>query len=158
MDDVFISWKDNIDPAGCNVGEKDYYQYTRDPARTPMQWDATKNAGFSPAAKTWLPVASDFRNNNVQLQNLAPFSHLKIFKTLTSLRKAKAFQDGSFNIKALDDDVLVYERSVAGGETYVIVLNFSKTEKTVDLTKTFPSLSKNLEVVVSSLQSGYQAG
>lgn len=158
MDDVFISWKDTQDPAGCNAGEEEYYYFTRDPARTPMQWDTTKNAGFSTATKTWLPLADDYQKQNVQIQKQEPFSHLKIFKTLTSLRKSKTFQDGTFNMKVVDNDVLVYERSLTGSETFVVVLNFSKTNKTINLTNSFPSLSKNLEVIVSSLTSEYLPG
>lgn len=40
-----ISWKDTKDPAACNVGEQRYAAASRDPERTPFQWDATKNAG-----------------------------------------------------------------------------------------------------------------
>ncbi|MDW8419950.1 MAG: alpha-amylase family glycosyl hydrolase [Chitinophagales bacterium] len=37
----------------------------RDDVRTPMQWDSTKNAGFSACEKTWLPVHKDYRHTNV---------------------------------------------------------------------------------------------
>lgn len=39
-----ITWEETQDPAGCNAGD-DWEQHTRDPNRTPMQWDDTKNAG-----------------------------------------------------------------------------------------------------------------
>ena len=37
----------------------------RDGCRTPMQWDATKSAGFSDAAP-WLPVSDNFQDENVE--------------------------------------------------------------------------------------------
>lgn len=40
--------------------------YNRDPARTPMQWNASPNAGFCPDdAKPWLPIADDHEVVNV---------------------------------------------------------------------------------------------
>lgn len=40
-----ISWEDTQDPLACNVGKDKYQNQSRDPNRTPFQWDATKNAG-----------------------------------------------------------------------------------------------------------------
>jgi alpha-glucosidase len=45
MQDTFISWEDTVDPAGCQAGPDRYEQFTRDPERTPMQWDDSKNGG-----------------------------------------------------------------------------------------------------------------
>jgi alpha-glucosidase len=35
MVDVWISWNDTVDPAGCNTNPNDYNTASRDPARTP---------------------------------------------------------------------------------------------------------------------------
>lgn len=40
-----ISWEDTQDPQGCNAGQAQFESVSRDPERTPFQWDATKNAG-----------------------------------------------------------------------------------------------------------------
>jgi len=40
-----ISWEDTQDPQACNAGKEQYANLSRDPERTPFQWDATKNAG-----------------------------------------------------------------------------------------------------------------
>ena len=48
------------DPQGINLGA----ERTRDVARTPMQWDASPNAGFS-TAEPWLPVTADYTTRNV---------------------------------------------------------------------------------------------
>lgn len=45
MTDVYISWEDSVDPQACNSDPDRYYGLSRDPARTPYQWDASPNAG-----------------------------------------------------------------------------------------------------------------
>lgn len=45
MTDVYISWEDSVDPQACNSNPDRYYDLSRDPARTPYQWDASANAG-----------------------------------------------------------------------------------------------------------------
>ncbi|KMQ82699.1 alpha-like protein, partial [Lasius niger] len=45
MEDTWISWEDTKDPQGCNAGKEGYEKASRDPARTPFQWDNTTSAG-----------------------------------------------------------------------------------------------------------------
>lgn len=46
MVDGHVSWEDTVDPAGCNTNDPvNYWKSSRDPARTPFQWNAEKNAG-----------------------------------------------------------------------------------------------------------------
>lgn len=44
-DKLDISWKETQDPQACNAGEEHYKEHSRDPNRTPFQWDNTTNAG-----------------------------------------------------------------------------------------------------------------
>lgn len=81
-----ISYEDTVDPAGCNCGPDRYQECSRDPERTPMQWSSDKNAGFSNAEKTWLPVNPNYMEVNVANQKAAEESHLKVYKALSSLR------------------------------------------------------------------------
>ena len=50
-----ISYEQTVDPRGVNCGEEHYNDYgcSRDPERTPFQWDDTENAGFSTGGSTW---------------------------------------------------------------------------------------------------------
>lgn len=41
-----ISWEDTQDPQACNAGKEKYQSRSRDPVRTPFQWDASNNAGI----------------------------------------------------------------------------------------------------------------
>lgn len=45
MLDAFISWNDTVDPSGCNAGQEHYMESSRDPERTPMQWNDGHMAG-----------------------------------------------------------------------------------------------------------------
>jgi alpha-glucosidase len=45
MEDASISFEDTVDPAGRNVGPERYALFSRDPERTPFQWDGTLNSG-----------------------------------------------------------------------------------------------------------------
>lgn len=47
MTDVYISWEDTVDPQACGASPLTYEPYSRDPARTPFQWDDSPNAGMN---------------------------------------------------------------------------------------------------------------
>lgn len=98
MTDVHISWEDTQDPQACNTNSSVYENVSRDPARTPMQWDASLNAGFSTAEKTWLPVAANYTTNNVAVQDGQVRSHLKVFKSLLTLKKHPTMHYGQLSM------------------------------------------------------------
>lgn len=117
----------------------------RDPSRTPMQWSAQRNAGFSEAMRTWLPVASDSETHTVAGQQKDDHSFLHLYKTLTALRNQRdALRHG--NIKVIDThnaDVLAYTRAV-GDECCLMLINFS------DESVTFSSPCQLSQLLVSS--------
>ena len=96
MVDGEISFEDTVDPWGCNCGPINYVDCSRDPARTPMQWDLTDNAGFSgPNVTTWLPVNENYRQVNLESQEYQFHGHWFNFKTLLGLSfipKKKVFK------------------------------------------------------------------
>jgi alpha-glucosidase len=118
------------DPQG-----KDYPALSRDPARTPMQWDASANAGFCSSHVTpWLPVSEDYRTNNVAVSRKNIRSFLMFTRTLLELRRLlPALKLGSY--KPIDQDnpaCFVYERGYQK-ERYLVVLNLSDEKQTLHL-------------------------
>lgn len=151
----------SVDPQACRTDKNRYDGASRDPARTPMQWNSKKNAGFTTGAKTWLPVAKNYTECNVELQESQEKSHLKIFRQLIALRSTPTFKDGTLELKAVDG-VLTYKRSVEGNadaDIYVVVLNLAGSDKTVNLSANLNGLPAEMKVVVASLHStGVKAG
>lgn len=148
MTDVAISWQDTVDPQACNAGEENYDEYSRDPARTPFQWDDSKNAGFSTADKTWLPVADNYTEVNVKVQAATTNSHLDLFKKLVAIRKNPALKYGEYKSALIGDNVYAYIRKL-DGEVYVIVLNFGTEEVNVNLENHFTSIKDKIVVKVA---------
>ena len=102
----------------------------RDEVRTPMQWDETKNAGFSTADTTWLPVHENYRTINVDSQDKNQTSLLNTIRALLEIRnREKALQVGSLELmEGLPENVLGYTRSL-NNEKVSILLNFGDKEK-----------------------------
>jgi glycosidase len=83
MVDVPVSTEDARDPL-----ERREPGRGRDPERSPMQWDASPNAGFSdPGATPWLPLAPDAAEVNVAGQAEDPHSLLTLTRDLLRLRR-----------------------------------------------------------------------
>ncbi len=94
----------------------------RDGCRTPMQWDATANAGFS-ASTPWLPLASDFAHENVVNLDADAQSILSLYKALIQLRKeTPALSSGDYVPIAAAGDPLLYRRR-REGRSVVVALN-----------------------------------
>lgn len=99
----------------------------RDPERSPMQWNAQANAGFSQAAQTWLPLADYYEFYNVVSELQIGRSTLQIFKGLQELKKTSAFKNtkgtGGFSYKALSEQIFQIIRAMPGKEEYMILVN-----------------------------------
>ncbi len=60
MENPFISWEDTVDPWGCNFGPDHYQEASRDPVRTPMQWNDESNAGTLTAAALLVKICNGY--------------------------------------------------------------------------------------------------
>jgi alpha-glucosidase len=126
----------------------------RDPERTPMQWDASPNAGFSgPEAKPWLPLADNYADVNVALQESLPNSLLSFVRRLTDFRQVEpALYAGEYqSLESGSQDVLAYIRA-SGADRFVVALNFSSHAQLVH----FEKLACLAQIVIETglVQSG----
>jgi alpha-glucosidase len=98
----------------------------RDPERTPMQWSAEPNAGFSTARKTWLPVADDYKTHNVETETKDPQSFYALYRRLLTLRnRCDSLRYGLVQVLELGHpDIVGYVRSYED-EHHVVLVNFS---------------------------------
>jgi alpha-glucosidase len=91
----------------------------RDGCRTPMQWDAARNAGFS-AVQPWLPVADDFQHENVVNLDADTASILNLYKALIALRRRlPQLTSGDYEPVAAQGDLLLYRRQGESGAVTV---------------------------------------
>jgi alpha-glucosidase len=143
MADGDISPKFCLDPAGFRQPGQG-----RDPYRTPMQWSSESWAGFSPpqARNTWLPVAEDYRDVNVENQLKDQTSLLTFYQGLMTVRKSHpVLQSGRYqSIQSCPDGCYLYLREDAR-EKILAAINFSSQNLELE-----PSLIKGGKLLLST--------
>ena len=108
---------------------KKLWRCSRDSARTPVQWSAEENAGFS-TGKPWFFVNENYPQVNVAAQENDPDSLLNFYRKAIRLRKSlSVVQDGSYReFYRHSGKLYVYTRETAR-ERLLVVSSF--TEKPV---------------------------
>jgi len=97
---------------------------SRDPERTPMQWEPGPGAGFT-RGEPWLPIGADAGARNVAVQRPDPRSLLSFYRELLALRRAHpALHAGAFRRLEAPEGVLAFERR-AGAERALVALSFA---------------------------------
>lgn len=109
----------------------------RDPERTPMQWTAGQNAGFS-TAKPWLPVNPACQNVNVESEQNEPDSFLALYRRLLTLRsRYEILRTGEYEpLSDTDNDIFAYARWIGREQHVFVALNFGDTKHRVTLPHT----------------------
>lgn len=134
------------------------FRLGRDPARTPMQWNASPHAGFT-TGRPWLPISGTGRNSNVRDALRDPTSILTLYRRLIQLRRrCPALSCGEYDpLNDTPSDCLVYRRVApltGGGRQEVLVaVNFSDRSRTVGL----PSRWRAHRVLLSTYQDIHEA-
>ena len=102
--------------------------------RTPMQWDASPNAGFCPSGVTpWLPVSQDFAERNVERQSQDLDSVLSLYRRMLAFRRtSEALRSGAFAQVPVDANALAYLRE-AGNERVFVAVNFGQGPVELDV-------------------------
>ena len=114
---------------------------SRDNARTPMQWDDSKNAGFS-TGEPWLKVNENYKTINAKSQVGDESSVFNYYKKLIELRHSMdVMVDGVYDLILEDHpDIYAYTRTL-GNEKLLVLCNF--TGKNVEIPEETVELIKN---------------
>ncbi len=111
----------------------DVAKASRDNARTPYQWNAQKNAGFT-TGKPWLKVNPRYEEINLEADLAAKDSVFRYYQKLTALRREHpAVVEGNISFLLEEDpNVICYTRSCEK-ESLLIVANLSEEEAAFQL-------------------------
>ena len=129
-----ISMYQQIKNKGGNLLEflNDQKITARDNSRTPFQWDASANAGFT-KGKSWIKVNPNYTTVNAAAEEKDSSSCLNYFKKLIQLRRGNlVFTYGKYTLLDKDNsDVYAYTREM-DGKKLLVMLNFKTTPATVN--------------------------
>ena len=104
------------------------HSFSRDNARTPMQWDASENAGFTKGSP-WIKVNSNYKEINVAEAEADKGSIYHYYRDMIKLRKDNlVFVYGGFELLAEEDEKVFAYLRTDETEKYLVVLNFSGDE------------------------------
>ena len=140
--DAGLSPKEALEAAG---------HFSRDNGRTPMQWSAGEQAGFT-TGKPWLAVNPNYTRINVESQENAPDSVLNFYRKLTALRKDSRYQEalvyGTFVPYLEEEKNLIGYLRKTEAQTLLVLANFQKEGRMVKLPgETAKVLLNNLDSV-----------
>ena len=123
--------------AGCTEKEAlaCVSRYSRDNARTPVQWNDSANAGFT-SGDPWLPLNPNYKEINVASQENDPDSLLSFYKELIALRKNPEYKEtvvyGALEPFMEDrHNLMAYYRK--GDKTLLVVGNYQWDEQEITL-------------------------
>jgi alpha-glucosidase len=101
----------------------------RDGERTPMQWDAGPQAGFT-TGTPWLPIPTSAVRRNVAVQRQQPDSIWRYYQLALRTRRGRdALRLGSYEALGDAPDLFLYRRR-HGAETVLVALNFAGQART----------------------------
>lgn len=123
--DVFVKNNYKVFTEKVHMSKKKAWEWavksTRDNARTPVQWDASENAGFT-TGTPWFPVNVNYPEINAEKELANPDSILNHYKALIKFKKENEVAKwGDFKEHYKNSDKLfVYERNYNGKRLLVI--------------------------------------
>jgi alpha-glucosidase len=122
MQDTPIPPGEVQDPQGLNMPEKNL---SRDPERTPMQWDSGRNAGFT-EGKPWLRLDKTYTRCNVRVQDNDEYSFLSLYRKLIKLRQSEpSLMHGQYKPVYSDSQMIAYMRQETGHPAFLVILNLT---------------------------------
>ena len=128
------------------------HRFSRDNARTPMQWDGSENAGFT-TGKPWLPIHDDYKTENAESEAKDPASVLSWYQKLAKYRgDTPVLIDGSYReIMADSEQVYAFVRENKD-DKLIIAVNFTGESVNLDLSEAGVEDPSTLKIVHSSYE------
>ena len=125
---------------------------SRDNARTPMQWDTSKHAGFT-AATPWIAVNPNYTQINAKAQTADQNSVFHYYKKLITLRKQHPIiVYGSYELLLKESEqIFAYTRTLEQ-EKLLVVCNFTDTAVSFQIPEEF----KNAKCLIANTERSYQ--
>ena len=120
------AWKDAEEQGkDMDIFLKAVHRQSRDNARTPLQWDNSRFAGFS-NTKPWLDVNENYNKINVELQQDNSDSILNYYREIIRIRKnySTLIYGDFLDLEPSNEKLYIYKRWDKQ-KTFIIVLNFS---------------------------------
>jgi len=118
------------------VSESDFLRIAnrcgRDSARSPFQWTAAPNAGFT-TGNPWMMVNPNHRQINAGQQEQEPGSVLNYFRSAVQFRKKHpALREGDMHFVEFPQEQIIAFTRVLAEENLLVVLNFSNQPVTLE--------------------------
>ena len=130
LDEIMDIESHNVDKMAKKLGIINPFRWkmikatSRDNARTPMQWNGGKNAGFT-AGKPWLKLHPNYTEVNVESDLKNENGVISFFKAINNFKKSsEILKEGSFKALAATRSVYVFEREL-DGKKLTAFCNFS---------------------------------
>ena len=100
-------------------------KFSRDNARTPMQWNSSANAGFT-RGKPWLPVHDDFKTCNAAVEERDENSVLNFYRRLSALRSSSdVLLVGEYEeLYPRSEELFIFTRTL-GEKKIIVAVNFT---------------------------------
>lgn len=103
---------------------------SRDNARTPMQWNDGKNAGFTTADEPWFEINPNYIFINAEAEQKNEHSILNYYKKLLKFRKENDIvKYGDFELLKTEKNIFAYLRKYEG-QKMLVICSFSENEMT----------------------------
>lgn len=129
---------------------------SRDNSRTPVQWDDSKNAGFT-QGEPWIEVASNYKAINVDKALGNKNSILNYYKKLIEIRKNEPIiKNGEYKLLLKEHNkVYAYERTL-GEEKIIVVNNFYSEKSKINLVSESGINDEAYEVLISNYEYNHE--
>lgn len=112
---------------------------SRDNARTPVQWDGSRHAGFT-TGEPWLEVTGNYREINAEAERADPDSVFHHYRRLIALRHDEpAVALGDFTMLLPEDEQVYAFTRTLGDVALLVVVNVSGEERALDLGAAWPA-------------------